>query len=98
MLNTSPSCDYLVEGVRRSVTKLLAAELELGHLVSRLGIEHVDALARVVGVRRSVLIAAAMRASGLVRRHRPLERGAAARAKKVALHGHNSHVLKEWGG
>lgn len=64
--------------------KMLDAELELGHLVAELGLENADAIARDIGVRKSIVVAAALAARGLVRRHRPLERQMAAKKKRAA--------------
>jgi hypothetical protein len=62
---------------------MIAAEIEVGRIVADIGVERADELARAVGVRRSVLINAAMQARGLVRRHRRLERAASERARRA---------------
>ena len=54
---------------------MINAEEELGRVAAALGLDRADRLARDVGIRRSVVVAAAHRALGLVKRHRALERG-----------------------
>ena len=75
--------DRTLARARRAVRRMIAAELEVGRLVHEIGIDRVDQTARDLGVRRSVLIGAALQSRGLVRRHRSLEREIGDRARRA---------------
>ncbi len=76
--------DRVLARARRAVRRMIAAELEVGRLVHVIGIERIDETARDLGVRRSLLIGAALQSRGLVRRHRSLEREIGDRARRAA--------------
>lgn len=72
--------DDAVAAARRHARDMVVAEHRLGEVVAAAGLPHVDQLARDVGVRRSVLINAALVVRGVLKRHRRLERAGAADA------------------
>lgn len=80
---TDRDYDEALTLMRRAAARMISAEIEVGRIVAQVGIDNVDRLARDAGVRRSVLIGAAMQARGLVRRHRSLERAASDRARRA---------------
>jgi hypothetical protein len=67
---------YIAIALARSAARrMLEAEADLGrHVTEAGGFDHIEQIARDVGVRRGVITNAALRASGAIRSHRPLER------------------------
>ena len=70
---------FPVAEAARHARRMLDAEVALGHVVARIGIDRAGELARQIGVSRGRLVAAHQLATGAVRPHRPLERRVAGR-------------------
>lgn len=74
-----------IRRARRAARRMLAAEVEVGRIAAEIGIDRIAEMARDVGVRRSILVAAMLAAQGAVKRHRALEREVADRVREADM-------------